>query len=225
MPEITRQHSWFGDEQSQKLHQQRLDNGLPLHVSPFSTLVAAMGPHWKPGCHDAVLAMCQATYDVGYQVAFYEQPDLCIRPLEGIGTMRNEALRKARREGWEYLLYVDNDVMPPPDALVSLLRRMVPVVLPLVRYSDGQEHGLTITKIEPSHGMALITSSVVSFVLFNVRALASFEAFWEDFIGAHEQYHFEKLYDRTGVRPFLDTDVIVEIVEPPHFPLENMKGR
>ncbi len=54
-----------------------------------------------------------------------------------------------------------------------------------------------------------------------MRVFAGFQTFWEDEIGAHEAYHFSKLYDWTGVMPFLDTDVTVEIVKPPHFPLDN----
>ena len=167
------------------------------------------------------MAMGQFAFEQGYLVTFYEQPDLCIRPLEGIGTMRNEALRKARREGYEYILYVDNDVKPAKDALVKLLHRCVPVVLPLPRYADGQDHGITASQTEAGRGLAMITSSVISMALFNVRVFASYETFWEDFIGAHEQYHFEKLYDQTGIRPFLDTDVQLDIVKPPHFPLDH----
>lgn len=224
MTQTIREHRWFSDEVTAKLHNQRMDNGLPYHVAPFSTLVACMGNHWRPGCVEAVMEMCQHTFEAGYQVVFYEQQDLCIRPLEGIGTMRNEALRKARREGFEYILYVDNDVMPPKDALVRLLHRLMPIVIPLPRYADGESHGVTAAdpeKTPEGRGLALITSTVISMALFNMRVFGAFDAFWEDTIGAHEQYHFEKLYDMTGQRPFLDTDVPVTIVEPPHYPLDN----
>ena len=211
---------YFATEQEKLLHEERLTRGMG-HASPYSTLLAAMGNHWKPGCFEAVKRMAERTWQEGYQVCFYEETDRCLNPYDAIGVMRNCAYMKALREGWEYILYVDNDVLPEPDTLIKLLKNPVAIQSPIVAYADGQDHGLKMPALEQGRGLVLVTSCVVSFLLVrtNVFFPWALGGFWQDGIGADEDYQFQKFY-QAGHLPFVDTNVTMTCVEPPHFPLD-----
>ena len=214
---------WTGSEDVRRLLKQREVAGLFTHASPFSVLVAAMGDYWRSGCREAAEAMCQRTYEAGMEVLLYEQPDLCYDPFDAIGAMRNAAYQKAITEGWEYILYLDNDVVMPQEMLLNLMQRQVPVITPIVVYADGQDHGLSIPNMEQGKGLAMIASSVLSCALFKSVVFMPWAlgGFWEDALGADEAYHFTKLYRATGHRPFIDTDIVVTCQAPPHFPLDD----
>lgn len=200
----------------------RIDAKISPHISPGSTLICAIGNYWQPGCLQAVLEMVRYTHDQGYEVALYEERDRCYQPFDAIGSMRNTAYLRAREEGWEFVLYVDNDVRPHQDALVRLLSRWVPIISPKIIYSDGDAHGLDMPKMEEGRGLALVGSVVLSFILFKTAVFAPWWQgdFWGNAIGDDEEVHFRKLA-QVGHRPFVDTDVVVECVNPPHFPLDS----
>jgi len=214
--------AWVNSQQAHDLRSTRIDMGWPKHVSPFSTLIAAMGNYWHPGCKEAIEAMCQFTWEAGYEVTFYEEEDACYAPYDSLGIMRNSAYYRALQEGYEYLLYVDNDIQPQPDTLVKLLHRYVPILSPIVRYADGEAHGLTLPAMESGKGLAMVSSIVLSCLLFQTSVFLPYALtrFWQDSLGAGETYHFDKLA-MTGHRPFVDTDVVVTCVSPPHFPLDS----
>lgn len=225
-PNVIREHRWFETEKSKEVWDDRRSAGFDGHVAPFSTLIAAMGPHWKPGCMEAVVKMGEHTFEEGYQCAFYEEPDRCFKPYDALGSMRNAAYMKALREGFEYILYVDNDVMPEPDTLVRMLRRGVPVLAPLLDIK-GLEKDSGIKQADLSgkdQGLAMVGSVLLSFLLFKTSVFLpwAFVPFWENAIGAAEPYHFGRLA-MTGHRPFLDTDIVVSVIDNPHFPLDRAK--
>ena len=218
-----RERRWFNSAVDKRVWDDREKLGLPRHVAPCSTFVAAMGNHWRPGCREAVDAMCQKTWEAGYLVCLSEQHDRCHQPYDAIGVMRNLAYMRAIREGYEYILYVDNDARPEPDALLRLLARHVSIVTPLITYADGQDHGLTMPKMPRDRGLAVISSCVLSFVLFRTAVFVPFALtpFWQDALGADEDYHFKRLA-LAGLFPVVDTNVTVTCVEPPHFPLDRV---
>jgi len=211
----------FGSEAAAELFDARRRQGFPAHLSPYSTLIAAMGQHWEPGCREAVMSMAQYTWEQGVWCAFYEEADICVQPFDAIGTMRNHAYRRAIEEGYEYLLYVDTDVKPEEDALWRILQRWVPIIAPIPEY-PGPVEGLSIPKLERGRGLAMVTSTVISFVLFRVSVFRPWTGgeFWSNAVGADEKYHFDKLRAATGHQPFIDTDVVVKVVKPPTFPLD-----
>ena len=45
--------------------------------------------------------------------------------------------------------------------------------------------------------------------------------FWQDALGASEDYHFQRLA-MAGHLPFVDTDVVVTAMSAPHFPLREL---
>ena len=210
-------------ESIKDFYDERIQKALPTHVSPGSTLIAAIGQHWHPGCLEAVTKMAKATANAGYDICFYEEHDRCYNKFDAIGLMRNMAYMKAIREGWEYLLYVENDVQPKPDALIHLLKHPeLPVVSPIIRYADGDPHGQTLPSFEDNTGIFMITSCVTTFLLFQTVVFLPWAlgGFWESVIGADELYYFTKLA-QTGIRPFVDTSEEVKAVQGPHYPLDH----
>mgnify|MGYP001610294187 CR=1 FL=1 len=200
---------------------------MSLHVAPFSVLIAAIGPHWEPGCFEAVELMAETYWKQGYQVALYEEADLCYQPYDALGSMRNRALRRALEEGWEYLLYVDNDVLPKPDVLGHMVHAhgpgFPPVVAPILEYTSGKTwETVMVTKMERDKGIAMVSSVLLSMVLVRTRCFLPwvFSGFWEDAIGTTEDFHWEKLAQGTDIHPWVDTDVVVKVLKDPHFPLE-----
>ena len=223
---VLRAHRMVDTEHKSALIEQRIQAGDTTHVSPYSTLIAAMGNYWAPGSLEAVKNMAKATFEQGYEVCLYEEFDRCYRPFDAIGSMRNMAYLRAIREGWEYLLYVDNDVLPEPDVLVRLLHLRVPIITPIVYYADGEAHDLSMPLLERGRGLAMIGSCVLSFVLFRTAVFLPWATgtFWGNAIGDDEGYHFAKL-EMSGQRPFGDTDVQVLCQNPPHYPLDAVLDR
>jgi len=217
---------WDESANQTRLDTERSELGMPRHVAPFSCMIAAIGNHWEPGCYEAVAAMAQYTFQQGFQVCLYEEHDRCYNPYDALGSMRNMAYQRAISCGYEYLCYVDNDIKPPPDALVRLARRWVPVVAPITTYVDQQAHGLKVPLVQPGQGLAMISSCVLSMLLFQTRVFLpwALTPFWENAIGADEEYHFRRL-EMTGHRLWLDTDVVVEVTKPPSYPLDRRPAR
>ena len=188
------------------------------HCRPWSILIAAMGCHWKPGSWQRVLDMMHHTQAQGYYVALQEIMDRCKEPYDALGAMRNEALMKAR-QGFEWILYVDNDVLPEKDALIRMLNWDMPIVAPWVE-EPGSGKPLHGPSPQKNSGLRQIRWCVLSMLLFRTAVFNSFIGgeFWNNAIGADEGYHFQKLWD-VGHRPYLDTNVQVPVAQIPTYPL------
>jgi len=221
-----RYNRWFETKDQKELWERRVDNGFPEHISPYSTLIAGIGNNWHPGCYEKVLEMAKFTYESGYQVSFYEEHDRCYNPYDALGIMRNLAYMKALKEGYEFVCLVDNDVMPEPNLLVSLLHQFLPIVSPMIEFPDNESHGLSITNMERNSGLAMVNSVPLSFVLFQTNVFRPWSTipFWQDSIGADESYHFERLA-LVGHRPFVDTNQVLKVVSIPHYPLDKAQDR
>ena len=188
------------------------------HVRPWSVLVCAMGYHWKPGSWQKVLDMVQYAQEQGFYVAMLEIMDRCFNPYDALGAMRNEAIMKAR-QGFEWLLYVDNDVQPEKDTLVKLLRYDLPIIAPYVE-EVGTGKPLHGPFREKGTGIQGVRWCVLSMLLFRTSVFQPFVGgeFWNNAIGADEGYHFQKLWD-IGHRPYIDTNIILPVFSPPTYPL------
>ena len=219
-----REARWYETENEQNLCEERKRAGRPVHVRPNSILIAAMGNHWHSSCYEAVHDMAEHAFKAGFVCCLWEMPDRCHRPYDALGVMRNTAYMRALQEGWEYLLYVDNDMRPEKDALVRLLRQPVPIVSPIVEYWDGQNHSLLMPLLRKNQGLVMVTSCVLSFVLFRATVFFPFALtpFWQDALGADEAYHFQRLA-LAGHYPFVDTNVSVLCMSAPHYPLNGLE--
>ena len=219
---------YFGPAETQhqaELWNKRAKVGLPPHIYPGSTLIAAMGQHWHPGSKEAVLAMAQHSWqEGGILVRFYAEQDRCYEPYDGLGTMRNLAYMRAIREGFEWIMYVDNDILPEPDALMRLQEWQMPVIAPLVRYTDGEDHGIRQGSYPEGGGLLVVHSVLLSCLLMRTEVFLpwALTPFWDNARGSDEEVHFERLA-MVGHRPIVDTNTIVRVQNPPHFPFDHIE--
>jgi len=225
VPLTSRIYRTFPSQDVHDFQAARMAKGYLPHLLSGSTLIAAMGDHWKPGAFEACLAMYNHMSDAGWPVEFYEEPDRCFRPFDAIGTMRNLAYMQSLREGWEYICYLDNDVLPEPSTLIDLLAgHAYPVVAPVVEFPAGWTHdGLPVTTMVRNQGLAHVGSCVLSMVVIRTSCFMPWFSggFWENALGADEQYHWDKMATATGVRPCINTDVVLRVADLPHFPLDH----
>jgi len=201
----------------QELVRRKMEQSWP-HMRPNSTLITAIGNHWKPGCWQKVVDMIQATNKAGTYCAFSEIQDRNFDPFDAMGCMRNESFMMAEFEGFEWLLQIDNDVEPEPDTLLHLLKWDMPIVAPFV-CEPGTGKPLHGPPQQVNTGLRPVKWCVLSMVLYNVgviRAVGS--RFWSDPMGADEGYHFMTL---KGVahRPYMDTNTVLTVRNTPHYPL------
>lgn len=208
----------FATEQERIFAQNQRDNSW-LHVRPKSVLVAAMGNHWANGSWHKVCDMLQYCQQQGIYAALSELQDRCFDPYDALGTMRNEAALMAMNEGFEWLLYIDNDVLPEPDTLTRLLAWEMPVVAPYVA-EPGTGRRLFGPGWDPNQGLKPAKWCVLSMLLFRVSVLHCFPGgvLWNDAIGADEGFHFQRLW-YYGHRPWIDTNVQLITAGAPHYPL------
>ncbi len=213
------------DAHEQKWVQERAVTGWE-HRSPMSVLVCVIGQHWRERSWARVADMVEFTNNSGYPCALIEIQDRCFQPYDALGTMRNEAIQKAR-QGWEYLCMVDSDVLPQPDVLVRMMnhadREGRPIVVPFVEEPGTQKplHGPEQKKFTGSHK---IRWSVLSFLLFRTGVFNPYVdgRFWDNAIGADEGYHFQRLHD-IGHSISLMTDVVVPTQSAPTYPLTTQR--
>ena len=208
------------NEREKNVLEQRTATHWP-HSRPNSVMVCAMGNHWAPGSWQRVQEMVQYTNEFGYYVSFEEVMDRCKEPNDALGAMRNEAIFKAM-QGFEYLCYIDTDVMPEKETLVRLLHRQMPVTAPMVHepgtgkplHGPGPEAGVVAYS-----GLKPMRWFVLSMMLWHTGIFrATGPEFWNDSIGADEGYHFQKLW-AWGYRPYMDTDIQLQVANRPTYPL------
>lgn len=208
----------YPTEQERQLAHQKQERTWP-HIRPNSVLIAGIGFHWKPTCWNKVADMMKYTMDKGIYCGLQEMQDRCFDPYDALGTMRNEAILQARLEGFDWLLMVDNDVMPKPDTLVRLLAWDMPIVAPLV-LEPGTGKQLSGPRMEANTGLHPAKWAVLSMLLFDTKIFNCFPAgnMWADAIGADEGFHFMKLR-YYGHRLYVDTDTQLVVAGEPLYPL------
>ena len=201
----------------ERLTRQRRDYSW-RHARPYSVFIAAMGYHWSPQSWQRVIDMLRHTIGQGFYVCMEEIMDRCLNPYDALGAMRNEALMRAS-QGFEFILYIDNDILPEPDTLLRLLKWDLPIIAPFVQEPDGGRvlHGPVRA---PMTGVQKARWCVLSMLLCRTAVFSPWIGgeFWNDSIGADEGYHFQKLW-AVGHRPYIDTDVILPVAKKPTYPL------
>ena len=199
--------------------------GMLPHLNPGSTLVAAMGAHWHPGSFEAVFEMVKhSSEEGGLLVHFYSEQDRCFEPYDGLGTMRNLAYMRAIRQGFEYVMYVDNDVLPEKDALIKLQAWNVPIIAPRLEFADGADHKFIQQHVERDKGLVMPPSLLLSMLLFKTDVFLPWAhlPFWDNARGSDEEYHFIRLA-MIGHHPFIGTNTTVKVLSSPHFPFDAIK--
>ena len=189
------------------------------HIRPNSVLIAPMSYHWSPGSWERVVKMMQYTLSRGSYVGLQEIQDRCFNPYDALGTMRNEAILCAESEGFEYLCYLDNDVLPDETTLSRLLAWDMPAVAPLV-FEPGTGKQLSGPALARGSGLHPGKWAVLSMLLFRTAVFRPFQGmFWGDAIGADEGWHFQRLWAYTGHRIYIDTNTELKVGKEPLYPL------
>jgi len=192
------------------------------HIRPDSVLVCGMGFHWSAEGYswNKVCNMIEYAQSKGYYVGFSELQDRCFEPYDALGTMRNEAILMAQNEGFEWILYLDNDVMPEPDTLVRMIERQYPILAPMV-VEPGTGRQLFAPGVTPNSGVVAGKWTVLSMLLFRTSVFRCVGPnFWRDAVGADEGFHFQHLW-YYGHRPYIDSDIQLIVAGTPHYPLSS----
>lgn len=218
---VTPQHRYIQIRSfSSEAERDRLVNnpGRWPHIRPDSILVCAIGNHWKPGSWNRVIDMIMYSQQQGLYVALQEVQDRCFNPYDALGTMRNESVLQAQLEGFEWLLMVDNDVLPERDTLIRLVAHQMPIMTPYI-IEPGSGRKLFGPGWEPNQGIKPLRWTVLSMLLFQTNVFNCVgPRFWSDAVGADEGYHFMTLY-KYGHRPWMDTNTVCVVADTPHYPL------
>ncbi len=115
-----------------------------------------------------------------------------------------------------HLFFLDDDVIPPPDALTRLLAHNVPVVTGLyverapphfpVAYRRGQDHHVPLTSF--CAGLQEVDACGAGCLLVRTDVLRAIKPPWFDFVGGvSEDLYFCQKAAAAGYRLLLDFDV------------------
>ena len=207
----------IGSDQERDQIRQRMVEGW-LHMKPNSVLVAVIGNHWEGGSWEKTTNMVIHTSKAGIHCGFSEMQDRCFQPYDALGTMRNEAIIDALNEGFEWICYVDADILPEPDTLIKLIAWQMPIVAPFVA-EPGTGKPLHGPERKVNTGLQHIKWCVLSMLLIKTSVFnAAGPRFWGDAVGADEGYHFKTLA-RYGHTPMIDTNTQLIVSKPPTYPL------
>jgi hypothetical protein len=204
------------------------------HASPRSVLVGAVGNSWKEDSKGwaRVTEMCEyAKNEFSAVVLLQEFQDRCFEPYDALGTMRNEIMTHAIAGGFEFVMMIDNDVMPTEDTLVRLMMHDEPIIAPYVEEPIDPENPAGPRRVlhgpfrEPHQGTYKVKWHVLSMVLYKTVFAASLGTdFWQDSIGGDEGYHYAKMYAQSGVQPRVDSDIVLKVGGKPLYPLTVKKS-
>ena len=210
----------FASDPERARMQEKMERSWP-HIRPDSVYIAAMGNHWGARSWSRVADLMMHTSQQGYATWLVEHQDRNFNPFDAMGVMRNEAAIDALMAGFEWILYLDNDVLPNKDYLIRLLQWDVSIVAPMVVENETNRQ-LSGPGLQANTGLQGAKWTVLSMLLMRTSVLRAVGmpagAFWQDPMGADEGYHFKKLWG-VGHRPYIDTTMPLRVDGRPHYPL------
>ena len=189
--------------------------------SPISCLISAIGQHFREGVREALVAAGAEAVSQGYRIGFQVVRDVCIRPFEGLGAMRNMAILQALEERWDYVLLIDNDIlMEDSSVLWRLLGWHRMALTPLLDqsrvHSDGLWERVASPMYRPFQGLQQLDWVQTGCLLLHRSALELVgpRFFSDPLIVREEEYLFRQLRLH-GIRLWQDTDALVKMLESP----------
>lgn len=188
----------------------------PAHVRLNSTYVASIGTNWEADAWKRVVDMVEFTNRNGICCWMEEIPDHCINiPYQNINAMKNRACLNACNQGFEWILLVDNDVLPEPDMLLNLLRWGTPVVVPFI-YDPNLKVTICGPKYEQNTGLKPLKWAVQSCMLIWTKVLNCFpnRQIWHDYMLEDE---FSELLYHYGHIIYQDTNTRLELATYPTY--------
>ncbi len=188
----------------------------PITIRPNSVYVAAIGCHWSPGAWQKVVDMVHYTNEHGICCWLEEIPDLCVTmPYDAIGNLRDVACMQALDTGFEWVLIIDNDILPEPDMLAKLVSWGMPVVVPLL--IDHERNCRLSAPVYPvNSGLRRAKWSALSCVLINTKVLNCFPngTLFTTLITENE---FTSKLSHYGHRIFIDTNTELMLAQNPSY--------
>ncbi len=185
-------------------------------VRPDAIYVIAIGTSWEPGAWQKVMDMVAYTNEHGFACWFKEIEDSMSQlPYAAINPMRNDACMTAVNSGCEWLLLVENDILPEPDLLLKLMNWNAPVVFP---YCIDEETGkpLASPTYKPNIGLQPLQWAVFSCILMKTNVLHCFPecAPFKDVL--RESWFFNKLV-YYGHQGHVDTNTPLKLATKPTY--------
>jgi|TARA_Y100000310_G_C20701833_1_gene830684 hypothetical protein len=186
------------------------------HLNPDSVYVFSVGKNWSPGAWQKVVDMVDYTLEQGITCWFHEINDsLCQIPYMEIPAMRNAACQTAKDAGFEWVMMVDNDVLPEPDLLVRLLDSDRPVIVPYIKTADG--YSLASPQYTVGGGTGAVRWAVLSCILIHCNVLNCFGDNMP-FTDVTEEGDFFRRLWHYGHQGFQNTSVVLEMASSPNRP-------
>ena len=192
----------------------------PAHIRPDSVYVFSIGTSWAPGAWEKVINMVAYTIKEGICCWFHEIKDIYSQlPYSYLNQMRNIACIEAHNSGCEWVLIVENDILPEPDMLVRLLKWQMPVVSPFM-WDEKFKQPIARPAYERGNGLKAVEWSALSCILIWCRVLHCFP-YCEPFrdVGT-EAVFFNRLLNY-GHRAYQDTDTELKLASGPSYHGDN----
>lgn len=189
--------------------------GNYVHAHPDSVFIAQIGANYDPGCWQALMDMLLYTQQQGIQAWMEEiTPQQGSFPFVDIAGMRDSGVMQARSGGFEYVCLIDSDTKPEPDTLAKLIAHDIPIVAPYI-IEPGVERMLGAPEWGLGEGLRPARWVCASMILFKTSVFncpnTSFKT------GTDDDLFFQQLWVY-GHRPYIDTNVQLEITKPPQRP-------
>ena len=185
------------------------------HSHPHSVYVAAIGNRWEPGCEDSIKAMVEFWHNSGYDCWFEEIGiNFSTFPQPNIDGAYDAAILSAQQAGVEYLCIVHNDVIVPPDIMLGLLARDVPIIGPLTRNPETHRT-VGAPPQEPNQGLQVMRWVPLCFIMFRVSV---FNCPGISYQRAMTEGLFFQNLSRFAHTAYVDTDLEIEVCRPLSLP-------
>ena len=188
----------------------------PDYLRPDSVCVVAIGNKWEPEAWQRITDMVEHTNRNGVCCWFHEIMDAESRPpYTMLEAMRDAACLYAHNLGFEWVLVVENDVLPEPDMLINLLKWQMPIVVPYL-----WEENFNTTIAEPRYkqntGLHPVEWSALSCILIWGKVLNCF-ANASPFQGTYTERMFADRFLHYGHRIFQDTNTELKLATMPTY--------
>jgi len=187
-----------------------------LHIRPDSVFVAAISTHWQPKAWQKVLDMVAYTNEQGYCCWFHEiQDTVVVLPYQHLNPMRDTACLEAHNSGAEYLLLIENDVLPEKDMLIRLLRWHMPVVVPYM-FDEKLGRPIAAPSYPKNKGLQVVEWSVLSCILIWCKVLNCFNDCSPFRDVMHEGLFYKRLI-HFGHQAYQDTSTELKLAQRPTY--------
>ena len=181
-------------------------------------LVVEIGNKATPEVEVSIDVECDLLTAEGYQVCRILIPSLCVLPYQGLGAMRNFAVMMARRDRYDWLVLLDNDVLfNGQEVLHRLFSLQADASIPWFDQSAFPNlRRLSMPMYKRDTGVRLLDWSVQSCVVLSGHALSLLgpRPFHEQLIYNEDEYNWAYARD-CGVELVQDTGAVVTLTSQP----------